>query len=738
MGTLKTLTRRGFIVASVAVGGGVAFGAWRLHLANQNPLEDQGALNPWVVITQDQITLVAPRAEMGQGVSTTLAALLAEELDVELSDVTVIHGPSALAYYNAAIAGNAVGGPHWQSNAWQEWMAAQAGLLPKMVGLQVTGGSTSMADGYVRLRQAGASAREALKAAAAELWALPTQSLQTKSGKVIAPDGRILPYGDLAQRAAGMAMTAPDLRAPQMWRILGKSQPRVDQIAKATGTAVFACDIRLEGMRYASVKRNPHLGGKMLSYDAGALEGMQGIDKIVPLPDGLAVIAQSTWHALNALDQITFTWGPPPYPESTAEHDRGLTQALDGTPNSTLRDEGSIPSQKPTLQVDYTTPYLAHATMEPMSACALLQDGHLTLWAGSQTPGLAARNAAHALGLRTKDVTLHTTFLGGAFGRRAETDFTTIAALIAAAMPNTPIQTLWSREEDMTHDVYRPMARAHAKAWLQEGRILGIDLAIAAPSVTRQAIGRLADLPGLGPDRAIVEGAFDQPYDLPNAQVRGYMAKLDVPVGFWRSVGNSQNAFFHESLIDELAHAAQADPLDFRLAHISHAPSRAVIKAVADLSDWYGPRKAGIGRGIAFCHSFGTPVAQVIEVERIEGEITIPRAFIACDPGIALDPAIIEAQMIGGMVFGLSAAIMGEITFAEGKVQQSNFHDYDALRISAMPKTKVAILQSQHGIGGVGEPGTPPAAPALANAIFDLTGQRLRHLPLHHALPFRR
>lgn len=731
-------TRRAFLVASVAVAGGVAFGVWQGVRTLPNPLQGDGALNPWLMIDADGIRVVVPRAEMGQGITTTLAALVAEELDADLDQITVIHGPPAQVYYNGALMAGAVGGPHWARSSWGEWLGEQAGVIAKVLGLQVTGGSTSTADAFDKMRQAGASAREALKAAAATRLGVDAGTLRTESAHVIAPDGARIPYADLAAAAAQIDPPTPALRDPSQWRLLGRSQPRTDMVAKVTGTAVFASDIRLPGMKFASVKRNPGLGAAMLSHDPAPALALPGVEKVVASQDGFAVIANTTWAAIQGAEAVAVQWAPAPYPANDASQLARLEAAFGADPNDTPLDVGDLsapPAGATVVQAEYRVPYLAHSTMEPMSAAALFQDGRLTLWAGSQAPGFAAANAAKVIGIEADAVTMHTTLLGGGFGRRAETDFSTIAAQVAAAVPGTPVLVSWSREEDMTHDVYRPAALARGTVWVQGGRMAGMDLSLSAPAITAQTLKRMTGMGGGGPDRPLTEGAWDQPYAIPNARVRGYAADLAVPVGFWRSVGHSQNCFFLESLIDEAAHAAGADPLDFRLAHMRevHAPSAAVLEAVGDLSGWRAGKRPGTGRGVAFCHSFGTPVAQVIEVERRGNAIALTRAFIACDPGIALDPAIIEAQMIGGMVYGLSAAMLGEITFEGGAVQERNFPDYDALRQTGMPDTQVRIVASGRRIGGVGEPGTPPAAPALANALFDLTGQRIRRLPLRHA-----
>lgn len=741
MGRLAKYTRRTFLVAAVAVAGGAAFGVWQYRRDLPNPLvagEGEATLNPWLIIGQAGVTVVVPRAEMGQGISTTLAALVAEELDVEMAQVTVIHGPPAQAYYNGALLKGALG-PVWNRSSFATMFEAPLEVVAKTFGIQVTGGSTATVDAFEKMRLAGASAREALKAAAATQLGVAADRLRTEAGEVIAPDGARIPYGALAQAAAGVAPPKPRLRDPSEWRLLGRSQPRNDMVAKVTGTAQFAIDIRLPGMKFAVVRRNPALEAGMRGHDPAPALALPGVEAVVALPDGVAVVGTTTWAALQGAEAVICDWEPAGYPADTESQRARLVAAFATEPNSTPRDDGTPDAPPPgqaLVEAEYEVPYLAHATMEPMTAAALFEDGRLTLWAGMQAPGFAASAAAKAIGIEPEAVTAHTTFLGGGFGRRSETDFTTIAARVAHAMPDVPVLVTWSREEDMTHDTYRPMAMARARGWVRDGRIDGFDMQLAAPSVTAQAMSRMMGFGGGGPDHSIVEGAGDQPYAIPNVRVRGHVADLSVPVGFWRAVGNSQNAFFHESFVDELAVAAAADPLEFRLAHLRpmDGPSADVLEAVAELSGWRTGKREGVGRGVAFCFSFGTPVAMVIEVERRAAAIRLARAFIACDPGLALDPAIIEAQMVGGMVYGLSAAMTEAITFADGKVEQTNFPDYDALRMTGMPEVQVRILQSRRGIGGVGEPGTPPAAPALANAIFDLTGQRIRRLPLNRSV----
>lgn len=741
MARLMKIARRGFLFGSVALLGGVAFGWWRYATPHGNPLqpaEGQTALTPYVLIDASGVTVIAPRAEMGQGVHTTLAALVAEEMDLDLTQVKVIHGPASAAYYNAAVLGEGI--PFAPTDdSWLAETARKAMDIPaKFLGLQITGGSSSIPDAFDKMRLAGAAARAALVEAAARRWNLPAATLATEAGKVLAPDGTTLAYTDLAPDAAGIDLPAePPLKPRTDWKLLGRTQPRTDMVAKVTGTAQFAIDLRLPDMRFATVRTNPRLGGPMTGYDASAAETMPGVERIIPLDNGVAVVATNTWTAMQAADAIAFDWGPAPYPATSAEIAETLRAAFtEDRKDSTNRDDGDVDAalSPDDWQAEYSAPYLAHATMEPMSSAALLKDGKLTVWSGNQLPTQIVAEARALTGLPPEAITVETLLMGGGFGRRAEMDIIRQTITVAKAMEGTPVLLTWSREEDMTHDAYRPAAIARVRAKLDGGTLTAFDFAICSSSVVESQAGRLGySIPG--PDGAIVQGAWEQPYRFANHRVTGYRAPAMVPVGSWRSVGASQNAFFHETAIDELAHAAGIDPLEFRLAHIDHDPSRKVLEAVADLSNW-GTTTAGRAKGIAFCMSFGVPVAEVIEVEDTPAGLRLTGAWIAADVGTALDPGNIEAQLQGGMIYGLSAAIRGEITFADGMAEQANFWDYEPLRLSQCPPIATRILENLPHIRGIGEPGTPPAAPALGNAIFALTGQRLRDLPFARSVGF--
>lgn len=744
MASWGRIARRSFLVGSVAVAGGVAFGVWAVRRPVRNPLAppDGVALNPFLILDRSGVTVVPGRAEMGQGAQTTLAALVAEELDLDWAEVRVLHGPADAAYANTALLEAGLPMPDYSLAGWRLTLAEAIGAASKLMGLQITGGSTSIRDGYERLRLAGASAREALKQAAAERLGTPPDRLRTEAGAVVAPDGTRLPYADLAEAAARIPAPQVTLRPPSAWKLLGRSLPRPDSRAKVTGAATFGVDIRLPGMKFASPRMCPRLGGTMLRFDPAPALAIPGVERVIDLGDGVAVVARNSWAAMQGAGAVAVEWGRAPYPPTTEAIFSRIEAAFDGRRNSRLRNDGDVERALGTaaqvLEAEYRLPFLAHSTMEPMNATALYTGDRLELWAGNQTPRVQAQRAGAALGLSEAQVTVHTPIMGGGFGRRLESDYSVLAARVAQAMPGTPVQVVWSREEDMTHGFYRPGIVARMRGAVAGGQALAFEARIAGPSVLHQAGPRMMGLPVAGPDKGHVEGAFDQPYAIPNYRVEGYLADLAVPLGFWRAVGNSHNGFIHEGFLDELAHAAGRDPLEFRLELMRPASAIAanVLETVGRISGWGAPRAPGTGRGVAFTWSFGTPVAQVIEVADQGGRIRLTKAWIVCDLGRALDPGIVQQQMESGLIYGLSAAIHGRITFAEGEVQQRNFPDYDALRISGVPRIETFIHQVQGRMGGAGEPATPPAAPALVNAIFDLTGVRARELPLEGQFDF--
>ncbi|WP_019956096.1 xanthine dehydrogenase family protein molybdopterin-binding subunit [Yoonia vestfoldensis] len=749
MTRLGKYTRRGFIVASVAVAGGVVFGVRTYRAQLENPLiaelgQGEAALTPYVKITGDGITLITPRAEMGQGIHTTLASLVAEELDVELDQVRIAHGPPSSAYFNGGVVEEGYPFPTTDLGTVPEFARAQRDIPAVFLGYQITGGSTSTHDAYVKMRRAGAVARETLKTAAAARAGIPVARLSTEGGAVVLPDGTRIPYTELAAEAAAVDLAdAPELRPRSAWRILGKSQDRLDVVDKSTGRAIYASDIRLPGMRFGALRRSPFLGGRLRSFDASAALAMPRVDAVIDIGNGVVVVAADTWAAMQALDAVIYDWAPPDYPLDSAGHFEVIAAAFrPEQQDSRQRDDGNVADALAGAQAiegEYRAPYLAHATMEPMSAAALMQDGALQIWAGTQGPTVARREAALAAGIDKQAVTITTTLLGGGFGRRGEMDFVQIAAKVATQMQGTPVLLTYPREEDMSRGPYRPAAIGRFRAVVADGLPLAVDIATASPSIMAGIDARggaPAPIPAFLPDFTLSQALWDQPYGIANYRVTGYRSAPLLPASFWRSVGASQNSFFHECMMDELAVAAGCDPVEMRLALITDAPSRAVLAAVADMADWGTAPVGARARGVAFALAFGVPTAQIVEIEDTPSGIIVRDVWVAADVGVALDPRNLDAQLISGVSFGLSAAIGEEITLTDGAVDQSNYHDYPVLRMYQAPRIHTRILENQPHIRGIGEPGTPATAPALANAIFALTGQRLRDLPLGRSVVF--
>ena len=755
MSTLGTITRRGLLLGSAAVAGGVAFGYYRYHQPLPNPLPlalSEGglggasvvqsyALTPYLVINQEGFTIITPRTDMGQGIQTTLAALVAEELDVDWADVQVAHGPPSATYYTDISASAA---PPYDDSLFANTMRNVMGMAGRFMGLQVTGGSASARDGFIKMRLAGAAARQALIEAAAQRWGLPAQSLTTRAGSVEhAASGRRLSYQELASDAAKLEITSePVLKPRSEWRYVGKTMPRKDMRSKCTGEAIYAIDVRLPDMLYATVVSNPQRAA-MQSYDASKAKAMRGVKAIVPLAQGVAVVADNTWRAFQAAKSIAFEWQDAAYPVSTEvmfEVMRGELRTL--KPDAVHRDVGDASSvlaqAQNVLKVEYQAPHLAHAALEPIAAVGHYAKGDLHIWTANQIPTQAKKLVAEAAGLDAGKVHLHVTAVGGSFGRRTELDYVLQIATIAKALPERPVKLTWSREEDMQQDFYRPSALAHMQGVMgEDGRPQVIQMDIISQSTSR-SWGQRVGIPVPGPDRVLAEGAGDAPYSVPHHHVRAFATSLAVPSGFWRAVGASYNGFFHECFLDELAHAGRRDPMDMRLAMTeSQFPqAHAVLKKLRATSRWDQAMPKNKARGLAMTLSFGSYVAQVVEVEQTDAGIRVSKVYCVADVGLALDPGNIEAQLQSGIIFGLTAAMMGEITFSNGRVQQSNFHDYPALRMAQSPAIEVGILEGGGGVQGIGEPGVPPAKAALANAIFALTGKRIRAYPLQKHVKF--
>jgi isoquinoline 1-oxidoreductase subunit beta len=758
MASLGKITRRTFLIGAAAIGGSMAVGYYFYARPKGNPLENlvadgEATLNPYVMIGADgKVTLIAPRAEMGQGIHTTLAALVAEELEVSLDRVDVQHGPASGAYYNSGLAGDAVPFPAFDRGTVAQTMRAIMGGAVKAVSLQVTGGSSSTIDAFEKMRLAGAAAREMLKAAAAAKLNVPAQTLTAANGEILDPaSGKKLTYGELTLEAA--KLTPPSeikLKDRKDWRLLGKSQPRTDMRAKVTGAPIFGVDVILPDMVFGTVKMNPNLTGRMKSFDAAEALKIPGVIKVFEIDcqsgHGVAVIAKNTWSAFQAANAVKVEWDKAAYPQDSAAMFDLLKSVMkpgSGTSLRTLGDVDTAFADAPAdrvVEAEYQVPFLAHATMEPMNATAQFKDGRLTLWSPNQAPTITRYVCAGIAGIEQDNVTVHTPMMGGGFGRRGEADFSIYATLIAMQADGKPVKVIWSREEDMTHDTYRPAATARFKARLSnEGLPTVLDGMIATPSVMASIVARtmpsMAGMP-LGADKAITDGAFNQPYDIADLRMSGIDAPLPVPVGFWRSVGNSHNGFFMESFMDEAAQVGKLDPVAMRLKLMQPWPAAVkAVEKVAEMSGW-GKIEPGKAKGFAFTLAFGGWVAQVIEIADTPNGIKLEKVWVAADVGMAIDPDNLKAQIMSGLVYGLSAAMNEEITFAGGVVEQSNFHDFDAMRMWQCPQMEIELLENAEEMGGAGEISTPGAAPALANAIFALTGKRIRTLPLSREVKF--
>ncbi|MFB9150692.1 xanthine dehydrogenase family protein molybdopterin-binding subunit [Roseovarius ramblicola] len=741
----KTIARRAFLIGSVTVAGGVAFGIWRHATPYDNPLLDDlpdgaAALTPYVRITGEAITLITPRADVGQGAVSVQAMLIAEELDVDPAQVATEFGPPDRAYWNTALSEEAV--PFRATD--RGWLAETARDVMdapmKFLGMQITGGSTTVPDGYEKLRRAGAVARETLKATAARLHGVERAALRTEGGAVILPDGTRLSYESLAAEAAHTEpVTDVRLRDPDEWRLVGTPVQRLDIVAKSTGTQDYGIDEDQPGMLHAAIRLNPGHGGALRGYDAAGAGGMRGVTRIVELPGGVGIIADNTWRAMRAAEAIACDWAPAPYPAGMDGHWQTLADSF--TPDrqdSRLRDEGDVAAalaEGADVEVEYRAPYLAHAPLEPLNATVRYTAERTDIWTGTQVPRFVQGNAAAITGQDAGDVHVHVRVAGGSFGHRLEDTVVQHATRLAMAVPGTPVKLTYAREQDMGQEYPRQIAMARGRGRVSGGRVTAYDLGIAMPSILTSQMGRQA-IPTPGPDLQIVAGAWDQPFAVPDYRVTGYRAPELAPVSSWRSVGASTNGFFHDCLLDELIHAAGADPLEERLRLCHHAPSRAVLAAVGEMSGWGGSMGPGEGRGVAFCLSFGVPCAQVVEVRDTGDGIRITRVWVAADVGRIVDPVNFEAQMQGGVVWGLGHAMHGALTYTEGAVEQRNFDTFRSMRLHECPEIVVRGLETAAKVRGIGEPPVPPAAPALANAIFAATGTRLREMPFDRRVSF--
>jgi len=735
MGTATKIARRTFLIGSAAIAGGVAFGAWRVQTPFANPLEDgladgEAAITPFIKIDEDGVMLITPRADKGQGAYSIQTYLMAEELDVDPLSVRTWVGKPSPAYANFALG--------------DELMPGMGKIIGKIMPMQMTGGSSTVPDMYVRMRQAGAVARETLKAAAAKDHDVKIADLKTEDGHVILPDGKRVSYASLAPTAATISPVQDvELRKSEQWKHLGKSSMmRTDIVAKSTGTQVYGIDMEMDGMVYATVRANPGIGGKVERYDDSAAKTMRGVKKILEISHGVAVVADNTWRAIQAANAIDITWGKGPYPANSAEMWDKLVDTIENdSPNIAKRDSGNVDGalkDAKVVEAEYRVPYLAHAPLEPMNAVVKVTDEQVDVWTGTQIPDFMQGHVAEVTGHSIKNVNIHVLPMGGSFGRRLEDTYVLQAVEIANAMRGTPVKMTWSREEDFSHDYVRPMALARSRGAVKDGKVESFDLDIACQSIMGSQMVRLMGRAMPGPDMTITTGAHDQPYTIPNYRVRGYAAPEMVPVSSWRSVGASHCGFHHECFLDELIHAAEADPVEERLRLLSDDPlSVKVIEKAAQMAGWNGPNPGpNRGRGIAFTLSFGVRTAEIIEVVDTPQGIKITNVWAAAEVGKVLDPVNFEAQFSGGIIFGLGHAMNCELTYENYAPTQANYYDYEAMRMYQCPNINVVGLENGDRVTGIGEPGVPPAAPALANAIFAATGKRIRELPFHHHIDF--
>jgi len=743
---------------ALVVGWGVLPPRSRQGGADTLPVVDgEIGLNGWIKITTDgNVLLAMHRSEMGQGVHTALAMLVAEELDVSLDKVHLIQAGRDKLYGNVAGFVAALPlhpadmepGRETRGVMAGRWIVAKAA---RELGINMTGGSSSVADAWEVLRLAGATARTQLLGAASLQWKLPLAELVVADGVISHASGPTGHYGEFAKAAAVMPASTVTVKEAKDWKLIGKPAPRIDLVAKTNGSAGFGIDVRLPGMVYAVVRHCPMLGGSPGRVDSDAAMKLPGVERVVRLGPyagstaGMAVVGRSSWHAKQGAQALDIEWRAPPFgvldtQQIAAKLEATARQAAAAQGGFAFYTAGDVQAASAAaarrIEAVYHAPYLAHAAMEPINCTAQVKDGKVKVWAPTQLPGMALALAARTAGVSEDAVTLHVTYLGGGFGRRLDIDFVGQAVRVALETNGRPVQLLWSREEDLTHDFYRPAGAAVMQASIDaQGAITSLAITSAGDMVTPRWMER--GLPALAgpvdlPDKTASEGLFDLPYGIANQRIAHAATRSGVPVGFWRSVGHSHNAFFSECFIDELAFETHKDPVAFRLSLLADMPRHAaVLKLAADKSGWGKPLPAGRARGVALHESFGSIVAEVVEVSLAEGRPVVHRVVCAADIGIVVNPGIVAQQMESAVIFGLSAALHGRIDIVGGVVQQTNFPNHPVLKLADAPRViETHLIASSNPPGGVGEPGTPPVAPAVANALFALTGKRVRALPL--------
>jgi len=714
MSAIVNVSRRDFFKTGMAVGGGLILG-FSLHPADyragaSQPSTTTFAPNAFLRIgTDGMVTILANHSEMGQGVYTALPMLVAEELEADWNNVRVEAAPVDPAYNHT------------------------------QYGIQVTGGSTSTRSEWDRLRKAGATARMMLIAAAAQAWNIDPASCRAEHGFIIhAPSRRQLSYGELVERAS--QLTPPQdvpLKEPKDFKLIGKPLKRLDTPEKINGTALFGLDINVPGMLTAVVARPPVFGGRVKSLDANRAKATLGVRHVVEIDRGVAVVADGYWAASKGREALQIAWDEGTLAGLDSRKQREEYAALAQQLGAVARKEGDVATAMgrtmKKLEAVYELPYLAHATMEPLNCVADVRPDRCEVWTGTQFQTVDRMSAAQAAGLKPEQVNVHTTLLGGGFGRRAVFDshFVREAVQISKAV-KAPVKVIWTREDDTQGGYYRPMSYHSISGGLDaSGNPVAWQHRIVCQSFIAGTAFEAAIIKD-GVDHTAVEGAAELPYDIPNLLVDWKRAPDGVPTLWWRSVGHSHTAFVVESFVDELAHAAGKDPLEFRRVLLSKHPRyKAVLELAADKAGWGKSLPEGHGRGLAVHESFGSLVAEVAEVSVArEGQLKVHRVVCAVDCGPIVNPDTIEAQMESAIVFGLTALLYGEITLEKGRVQQRNFHDYPMLRMHEMPVVETHIMPSTAKMGGIGETGVPPIAPAVANAVFAATGKRIRRLPI--------
>ena len=753
------MKRRHFIVGAAGMGGALLVGWGVMPMRSRQgrpallPLSaGEVPLNGWLKIASDgMVVLAMPRSEMGQGVHTALPMLVAEELNMPLAMVKIEQAGADTMYGNVAAFMSAL--PFHPSDTEGPELAthirASQWLVSKVVrelGVNITGGSTSVADAWEPIRFAAATVRERLRQAAASQWQLPLDVVRIEDGHVVGGKMRAH-FGKLAVQAASVDAVTVRLKPYAAFKLLGKPTHRVDVPSKVNGQATFGTDVRVPGMVFAVARMAPTLSGDVASLNVAPATGLPGVMQVVQFPPdaqragGFAVVARTTWQAMQGANAVEVTWAPgvgtPPSTQAIAQQLRATVQARDGF---AFYDKGDAVAWQANaasrLAVTYEAPYLAHATLEPMNCTAQLIGGALKLWVPTQVPTMVRAKAAQVAGIDVEQVELVVTQLGGGFGRRLEVDFVAQAVRVAMAMPGQPVQLLWERESDMRHDYYRPMQVATLSVGLgADGTVDGLRIDSAGDAISPRWMDRALPLlagPVDMPDKTTAEGLFDLPYDFKHQHMAHTATNSGVPVGFWRSVGHSHNAFFSESFIDELAYAAKKDPVTFRSDLLQHAPRHlAVLRSAAQAANWGQVLPGDQAMGVALHESFGSIVAQVARVQAVsDNQWRVLEVHCAIDCGVVINPTTVAQQMEGSVVFALTAVAYGQIDIDAGAVIQGNFTGYPMLKLAQTPVVKTHIINSLRAPSGVGEPGVPPLAPAIGNALFALTKRRHRRLPI--------